>query len=191
MEGLATMVAAIVVFLIISNFVTSSVITGKLTCASIKSNLNQILSLTRRKLKLYSHANADLNTQMTSEMGREHIGHIPNGIKTCSEPEKNLSNILTDVGSTLIKAVFLLVVAAIVKEIIATSKSNFRVNSFLTRWKLKLQSHANAEPSRELVFSGVRRDYRERPTIIGGWKHSPNLNESSVLTLHNASLLSL
>jgi hypothetical protein len=117
---------------------------------------------------------------MTSEMGREHIGHIPNGIKTCSEPEKNLSNILTDVGSTLIKAVFLLVVAAIVKEIIATSKSNFRVNSFLTRWKLKLQSHANAEPSRELVFSGVRRDYRERPTIIGGWKHSPNLNESSV-----------
>jgi hypothetical protein len=48
MEGLATMVAAIVVFLIISNFVTASVITG------------------------------------------------------------------TDVGSTLIKAVFLLVVAAIV-----------------------------------------------------------------------------
>jgi len=72
MTGLATMVASIVVFLVIANFVTPTVITG------------------------------------------------------------------TDTGSTLIKAVFLLVVAAIVRLKMATLVSNHKVNSVITRLTLNL-----------------------------------------------------
>jgi hypothetical protein len=63
----------------------------------------------------------------------------------------------TDTGSTLIKSVFLLVVAAIVNKI-ATLKSNFEVNLSRMRWKLNQRWQANTELSRKsLDFRAMRR----------------------------------
>jgi hypothetical protein len=76
MQGLAVMVAAIVVFIVIAQFV------GWKTVATLISNCKVQISLTLGRLKLFlSHVNRELNINTHfDEMRREHRGYtLPQG----------------------------------------------------------------------------------------------------------------
>ena len=117
MQGLAVMVAAIVVFIVIAQFVSCK------TVATLMSNYKAQISLILGRLNSVSeYANQELNTKLNGEMCREHRGdtlyqgndmfrYLSKDKKTFCTPTVITG---TDTGSMLIKAVFLLIVGAIV-----------------------------------------------------------------------------
>ena len=183
MQGLAVMVAAIVVFIVIAQFVSWK------TVATLMSNRKVQISLILGKLSSFmEYANQELNTELNCEMCREHRGdtlsvqgnnmsrYLSKGKRTFSTPTVITG---TDTGSMLIKAVFLLIVGAIVimtplliKVLYAPYKTTIvRIMSNHKRRILQIRGSLNSEMS--MVITELSRKclntFRHVERLDGGY----------------------